>query len=224
MNTTTARRVRARLLVPGVAAALAAVAIGCVPEPAPTPPEPVVLSSGGVDAPGIAFEDGEWDLHVHDEDNDVEYEPDEVVLGVGDSAETTVPADPGFAFLGDAGTPVWVLQSVPQQDLLYLGYATEEIEPGVLEGDELTLSLVSVDGPGSFHLYEVDELGVPTVKYDSDDALPQSLTVPTGAHIHDNWAFTAPGTYTVTYEVTGTPAGGSPVSSGAVEYTFEVAS
>jgi surface-anchored protein len=224
MNTTTARPARARLLVPGIAAAVAAVAIGCVPEPAPTPTEPVVLWSGHVDGPGIGFEDGEWDLHVHDHDTEAEYEPDEVVLGVAAEAETTVPADPAYAFLGDAGDAAWILPKGHVHGLLSLGYAAEEIEDGVLAGDELTLSLLAVDGPGSFALYDTDGLGVPTVVFDSDDALPQSLPVAAGAHVHANWAFSAPGTYTVTYEANGTPAGGSPVSSGPVEYTFEVAS
>jgi len=218
-STLTPRRRLAVLAVPLVA--VVSLAAACVP-PTPPPAGPTVLSQGGVDAPGIAFEDGEWDLHVHDEDNDVEYEPDEVILKVKDEAATTVPADPAFGFLGASGDPIWVLPQVQNADLLYLGYATEEIESGVFEGDEVTWSLVSVDGPGSFHLYSTDGFGVPTVLFDSDDALPQSLVVPTGAHIHQNWGFTAPGDYTVTYEVTGTPIGDVPVSSGPVEYSFTV--
>jgi surface-anchored protein len=226
MKVLLARSTRARLLVPGVAAALSAVAIGCVPEPPPpTPdPDPVVLWSGHVDGPGVGFEDGEWDLHVHDHGADQEYEPDEVVLGVAAEAETVVPSDPAFSFLGDAGDAVWILPESHVEGLLSLGYAAEEIEDGVIEGDELTLSLLSVEGPGSFAMYDTDGLGEPDVVFDSDDALPQALAVAAGAHVHVNWAFSAPGTYTVTYEVTGSPVGGSPSSSGPVEYTFEVAS
>ena len=58
--------------------------------------------------------------------------------------------------------------------------------------------------------------------FDSGDPLPQTLNIPTGTHTHVNWAFTAPGEYTISYEVTGTPTGGSPVSSGAVEYAYQV--
>src|SRR5262249_45894483 len=46
-----------------------------------------VLSAGHVDI-GVAYEDG-WDLHVHDEENDEEYEPYDVILHVGAAAITT---------------------------------------------------------------------------------------------------------------------------------------
>ena len=225
MSTHTPRRGQRRrgaLAVPALAAT-AFLAVACTPT-VPVDPEPVLLLEGHVDGPGIAFEDGVWDLHVHDHDTESEYSPDEVVLGVAAGAETTVPGDPDYTFLGAAGDPVWILPESHVEGLLSLGYAAEEIEPGVLEGDEMTLSLHSVEGPGSFHLYDVDGLGDAHVVFDSDDPLPQSLGVDAGAHVHANWAFTAPGTYTVTYEVVGTPVGGSPVASGPVSYTFEVQS
>jgi len=184
----------------------------------------VELSSGAVDAPGIAFEDGAFDLHVHDEVNDIEYEADCAVLKVKDEAATVVPANPAFSFLGTAGAPVWILPQVEDDDLLYLGYATEEITDGTFVGNEIDWSLVDVDGPGSFAVYSVNQFGAPTVLFDSDNALPQTLTVSTGAHIHVNWAFSEEGTYTVTYSAAGTPTVGSPVDSGPVEYTFTVGS
>ncbi len=223
MTETPHRRRRWSLLVPLVGG-LALVAAACVPPPPPPPPPctPVVLEQGAVDAPGIAFEDGAWDLHIHDEDADVEYEPDCAVLKAKDEAEVAVPADPAFSFLGSAGAPVWILPQVQDPDLLYLGYATEEIGTGVLEGDALDWSLVEVDGPGAFIAYSVDGFGDPTVLFNSNDPLPQTLTIPTGAHTHVNWAFTAPGEYVVTYQADATPVGGSPVSSGPVAYSFLV--
>ena len=226
MTTHTERRPTRRRGALGVSAIVAAAFLGaaCAPTPTPVDPDPVLLLEGHVDGPGIAFEDGQWDLHVHDHDTEAEYAPDEVVLGVAPTAETTVPTDAEYAFLGTAGEPVWILPESHVEGLLSLGYAAEEIESGVLEGDAMTLSLVSVAGPGSFHLYDVDGLGDAQVVFDSDDALPQSVGVAAGAHVHANWAFSEPGTYTVTYEVTGTPVGGAPVSSGPVDYTFEVQS
>ena len=216
------RRVRLAAMAP-LLAGLALVATACPPPP-PPPACPVELSEGAVDAPGIAFEDGAFDLHVHDEDNDIEYEADCAVLKVKDEAATTVPADPAFSFLGTAGAPAWILPQVEDNDLLYLGYATEEITDGTFEGDELDWSMVDVDGPGSFAVYSVDQFGAPVVLFDSDDALPQTVTISTGAHTHVNWAFSAEGTYTVTYSAAGTPTGDSLVDSGPVEYTFTVGS
>jgi surface-anchored protein len=223
IDTRPLRRRRRAVLAPLVVGlALVAAACGAPPPPPPAPCTPVVLAEGAVDAPGIAFEDGEWDLHVHDEEADIEYEPDCAVLKAKDEAETVVPADPSFAFLGSAGDPVWVLPQVEDPELLYLGYATEEIGAGVLEGDALDWSLVDVDGPGAFIAYSVDGFGEPTVLFDSTAPLPQVQTIPTGAHTHINWAFTAPGPYTVTYQADATPVGGSPVSSGPVGYSFQV--
>lgn len=223
MSPSPARRSRRMLLVVPLLAGSALTATACPPPPPPGC-TPVTLGQGHVDGPGIAFEDGAFDLHVHDEESDTEYEAECAVLQVRDEAETDVPADPSFGFLGAAGAPVWVLPQVENPALLYLGYATEEIEAGTFEGDEITWSLVGVEGPGSFALYSVDQFGAPTVVFDSDDALPQSIQVPTGDHVHANWAFGAEGTYTLTYQASGTPTGGSPVTSDEVEFTFQVGS
>ena len=202
---------------------LALVAPACPPPVnPPVPCTPTVLSEGHVDGPGFAYEDDAWNIHVHDEEADVEYEPGCVVLAAPAATEGTVPADPAFSFLGTAGDPIWVLPQGHVEGLLHLGYATEEIESGAFEGDSVDWSLVDVDGPGEFVVYAVDGFGVPTVVFDSSAALPQTVSIPTGAHVHVNWAFTAPGTYHVDYSVAGTPTGGSPVPSGAVEFTYEV--
>ena len=39
----------------------------------------------------VAFEDGGWELGIHDETNDVEFASDEVLLFVSDEALTTRP-------------------------------------------------------------------------------------------------------------------------------------
>jgi hypothetical protein len=62
------------------------------------------LTTGHLDL-GIAYENGGWDLHVHDELNDIEYEPDDVILYVGAGASNNVPANALFSFLGNPGGP-----------------------------------------------------------------------------------------------------------------------
>jgi surface-anchored protein len=228
MNDIRVPRRRWAVLAPLVGG-LALVAAACVPPPPPPPPPgpctPVVLGQGHVDAPGIAFEDGEWDLHIHDEDNDTEYEPECATLKAEDEAETLVPANPAFAFLGSVGDPIWILPQVEDPDLLYLGYGTEEIGNGTFVGDQIDWSLVDVDGPGAFIVYSVDGFGTPTVLFNSNDPLPQTLTIPTGTHTHVNWAFTAEGEYTISYSAAGElEGGGGPTDSGPVEYTFQIGS
>lgn len=54
----------------------------------------------------------------------------------------------------------------------------------------------------------------------SNDCLPDSRTLSAGAHAHANWTLKTAGTYTVHFEVFGTPAGTSTVkTSGVVAFT-----
>lgn len=155
----------------------------------------VVLNLGHVDVIGVAFEDGVLDLHVHDEENDIEYAPEEVTVQALPAAETIVPADPAFAFLGEAGDPVWILPQLEDPELIFAGLATEEIEPGALANDQVRVA-VAVFGPGEVALYTEDELGLPLdIFFDTDDGQPNRFTLPAGAHVHANWAFSEPGDY-----------------------------
>jgi len=182
----------------------------------------VVLSEGHVDAFGVAVEDGEFFVHIHDEENDVEYLPSQAILQAKPETETTVPAGPNFGFLGTPGSPVWVLPQTETPGVLYAGWASEEIAPGVLLGDVLNWNLISVSGPGSFAVYNTDGFGVPTVIFDSDNSLPQQTTFPAGAHVHGNWAFSAAGTYTINFSATGSLADSTPLDSGPKAFTFVV--
>lgn len=181
---------------------------------------------GHVDV-GVAFEDGAWDLHIHDETTDTEYEPDEAVLVVREAARTAVPADERFAFLGAAGAPLWVLPQVEDERLLFLGLAAEEVDKGVFRGDQIRVTLKQVQGPGHFFLYSTSGVtGAPDVRMNSRDGLSDGADFAdllAGGHQDFNWAFTAPGTYAITFEASGTLVdGGQALSSGPVTYTFQV--
>lgn len=175
---------------------------------------------------GVAYEDGAWDLHVHDETNDIEHEPGDVILQVGAAAGTTVSADPLFSFLGAAGSPTWILPAVQNPGLLFLGFGAEEIESGVFAGDSINVHLRGVTGPGTFAVFAFDgATGNPQVFMNSGDGFgaDDSFLVPAGGHSDLNWAFSAPGTYTVSFEASGTLVDGNAfVTSGPVGYTFQV--
>jgi surface-anchored protein len=186
------------------------------------------LSQGHVDI-GIGYENGAWDLHVHDEaeppPGGTEYEPDEVILLVGPEAQQTVPSNLQFSFLGNEGDPVWILPANENPSLLFLGLATEEIEAALFQEDRVALTLAGYNGPGQFALFTVDGFGSPTVFMNTRDGVTgadryESLV---GTHAHANWAFSEPGTYTLSFQASGTLLeGGLFTSSDLVDYTFTV--
>lgn len=178
----------------------------------------VTFSSGHIDLVDIAYEAGELELGVHDEDNDVEHPTDEVKIVVKQQAEVTVPNDPAFDFLGTPGvSTVWILPQIQDTDLVWPGVATEEVEAGVFTDDELTLAMQSVSGPGELALYTENAVGQPNVLVDSGAGLPGTIALNAGDHQHYSWAFDRAGTYCVTFSATGTLADtGQQVSSEAV--------
>jgi surface-anchored protein len=182
----------------------------------------VVLATGHVDVIGVAYEDGELDLHVHDEENDAEYQPGEVTLQALPAAETTVPADPAFGFLGAPGDPVWILPQLENPDLLFAGLATEEIEAGDLAGDQVQVTL-AVIGPGDVAVYIEDELGLPSeILFDTDDGSRDMFTLTAGGHVHANWAFSEPGNYHWVVAATARDAATNAFVADAGIYHFQV--
>jgi surface-anchored protein len=182
----------------------------------------VDLDQGHTDV-GVAYEDGAFNLHVHDGVNEVEYAPSEVRLVAKSAARTSVPDDPAFAFLGDPGDPVWILPEVQDPDLLWLGLGSEEIEPGVFAGDTVNLDVVRVYGPADLSVFTTDPAGTPNVLADSGDGLPDRLALVAGSHAHVTWAFEAAGTYAVVVRASGTLSStGEMVTSGLATYRFKV--
>jgi len=185
----------------------------------------VGLDKGHTDI-GIAFEDGEWDLHIHSEETDTEYGPDQAVLQFGGASEQYISDSLDFRFLGDAGHSTWVLSQVENENLLFLGLAAEEIADGVFVNNALRVELASVDGPGNFFVWTADPLGKPQLHFNSADGIVSAqdfYPLKTGGHQDMNWAFSAPGTYRVGYRVAGTLVAGSQFTQSEVAYyTFEV--
>lgn len=178
---------------------------------------PTLINVGHVDAVDVELENGELGILVHDEVNNVEYDPATVVLQAAPGTETTIPAGPAYAFLGTAGAPVWILPQIQDPTLLWLGWGAEEILPGALVGDQVNWKLTAVDGPGTVAVYQTDQFGAPTVLFNSNDGLPDATTIAAGGDVHGNWAFSAAGRYTLTVEVDATLADSTPVASGPVD-------
>jgi surface-anchored protein len=186
--------------------------------------EQFVIDHGHVDVVGVAFEDGQLHLHVHDESVEpgVEREPEDVEFRVLPGAETVVPADPSFAFLGDAGDPVWILPQAENPELIFAGFGAEEIDAGVLRDDSVTVTFVGA-GPGDVAIYTENAVGLPAdILVDTGDGQPDSFTLAAGEHAHANWAFEQPGDYRFLVVVSGRLASdGKPIADAGI-YHFTV--
>jgi hypothetical protein len=132
----------------------------------------------------MGFEDGQLELIFHDHTDDIEFDPKDVILRVNGGALTTVPNDPAYTFLGPIGSPVWILPAVQDPNLLFLGTASEEIEPGIFQNDTVRLSLKAVKGPGEFAMFAIDPFGVPNVLMNSRDGIDANdgVNCPAGGH------------------------------------------
>ncbi|TWJ25255.1 choice-of-anchor M domain-containing protein [Micromonospora endolithica] len=186
--------------------------------------EKVVLSKGHTDAVDVHFSDGKLSLKVNDDTVSpaVKRDPADVTFQVLPEAAMAVPDDPRFAFLGPAGSQVWLLPMTQDPDLLWPGWNTTTLKTGVFEGNKVRLSLVGVQGPGNVTLFTQDSFGGPIIKFRSDDGLPDAIDVQVPTHAHSNWAFSALGSYTLKFQADATLANGTTVSTGPVDYSFVV--
>lgn len=172
-----------------------------------------VLSRGHIDV-AAKVSGGRLHLLVRDttrSSRPVWRQPGAVTLRVPAAARTKVPAAPAFRFLGSAGTPLWVLPQVQRPTLLWPGWYTKSLSRGQVRGP-VVWRLARVRGPGAFSLYTSGTFGAPRVLFDSDDRKPDRVSVPVGTHAHGNWAFSARGTYRLTFIIQATSAAGKKLS------------
>jgi len=197
----------------------------------------VILTTEHVDI-GVEFDGGEWEFEVHDETNEAAYEPDEAYLFVDPViGAATRSANSDYDFIGvNAGETYYRLTSSQTPGLLYLGFGTEELNTAdfmAWDPDDARLpdvaaqyvrfDLVSVEGPGDFSIYTIDEGGVVDWMATSDGiGIVDSVYLLTASHSHFNLAFTELGSYEVTFTVTSMLASGMMSTSGPATYTFLV--
>ncbi|WP_166347481.1 TIGR03773 family transporter-associated surface protein [Phytoactinopolyspora limicola] len=149
------------------------------------------------------------------------YAPADVLTQVKPEAESTVPAGDAYTFLGAAGDPIWLIPETQDPEIVWAGWSTEELSRGEFQGDTVDIRMLDVDGPGTLEVFQTVGFGDVARIFSSEDSLaPRRQGV--GQHVHANWAFSVEGSYTVTFEVSGTLAGGQTVSSGPVRYSFVV--
>lgn len=185
----------------------------------------VVLARGHVDM-GPIFLDGAFTLMAHDDtalEGSVWRPLDHVVVRVADAAVLTVPDDPAYAFLGvDPGALVHVVPQTQNDQVVWLGWNTQD--PGIMETVDrgVSLALTEVDGPGEMVVYLQDGgFGEPDVLWDSRIGDEQPLYVDVNTHTHANWVFTKPGLYRVGIRATATLLDGTEQSAlGTVRFAI----
>jgi surface-anchored protein len=182
------------------------------------------LSSGHVDALDVDWSGSALTLDVRDSTVSpaVDRDPSTVTFNAVSASRTTVPSSAAYSFLGTPGSPVWILPQSQVSGILWPGFDTAGVPSGVLQGNALTVTLVSVTGPADFSVYTTSSFGTPTVWFDSGNGLPDTRSLAVNTHAHANWAFEAAGTYTAVFEITATKAAGGAVTSGQKSYTFTV--
>ncbi len=182
------------------------------------------ISSGHVDAIDVDWTGSALTLDLHDGTVTpaVDRQPADVVLNAVSASKTTVPSSSAYSFLGTPGSAVWILPQTQASGIVWPGFNTAGVPSGALSGNTVSVKLVSASGPADVSVYTTSSLGTPTVWFDSGNGLPDTRAFAVNTHAHANWAFEAAGTYTVTFEATGTTAAGAAVTTGQKTYTFTV--
>jgi len=172
----------------------------------------------------VVYRNGRLQLLYYDFDFG-EANPADVQLEVALAAARSIPDLPVFTnLLGEAGATTWVLPQEQHPELLWLGIGNSTLSPADFVGD-LKLTLLALQGPGHFALFFNDVFGQPIPRMNSRDGInaDDALLLPLGSHLHCNWAFSAPGRYRLTFQVSGTlRAGNTPIASAPTDFFFTV--
>ncbi len=173
------------------------------------------ISAGHVDL-GPRLIDGQWRAGLrHDaETGAVWRDPNQTVLRVNDAAIMTAPDSDDYPFLADvAGKPVYVVPQTQNPGVVWLGWNTQDPAVTATIDRGLTMRVGPVSGPGRAWLFlQSGTFGKPLLLADSG-AAPGDVWIDSGTHVHANWAFSAPGTYTATVTFLGTTTAGEAVSA-----------
>ena len=173
------------------------------------------ISVGHVDL-GPRLIDGQWRAGLrHDaESGAVWRDPNQTVLRVNDAAIMTAPDSDDYPFLADvAGKPVYVVPQTQNPSVVWLGWNTQDPAVTATIDRGLTMRVGPVSGPGRAWLFlQSGTFGKPLLLADSG-AATGDVWIDSGTHVHANWAFSAPGTYTATVTFLGTTTAGEAVSA-----------
>ncbi|GAB3946269.1 choice-of-anchor M domain-containing protein [Corynebacterium tapiri] len=162
-----------------------------------TASDKVEISQGHIDL-GPVDENGKLAFRLGDDSQQhsqskVYRDPDDVVMRVGNEFATKVPKISGLDFLGEPGDKIYMLNQTQQGNSLWPGFSTEhaggkafdiEIEPDSAPSGGQWAAWTSSSFGG---------VGEMLASSDGSSTIERSKQI----HLHNNWAFTKPGTYTM---------------------------
>lgn len=184
------------------------------------------ITGGHIDFPAFSYDTaGGFEPHIHNEggpdgaiidgvrvETPTEYEPDELILFVNPSSTVTL-ATTTYYWLPESETTASA-NGVP-----FVGVGLEELDVNDWNG-LLTLTLLSISGPGDFRLWQDDGFGGEVDFINTDTSL-MNFNLAAGTHTHFNWGFTELGVYDLQFQISGTHNIDG-VQSGSATYTFAI--
>lgn len=175
----------------------------------------LTLDSGHVDVFHVSVDGGNLKLDLREDvtGQHVTHDPADVLLEVGENTRTDATAD--VAEIGESG---YLLPQTQESDKLWPGWDTNDVKSGGFDAVDITFE--EVDGPGEVYLFQEKGFGdVASVLADGELTLGSGSVIEQSepSHVHTNWLFTEPGTYTMTVKAIADDA-----ESNEATYTWQV--
>lgn len=160
---------------------------------------------------GPRIVDGKLKLQVKDDRSQPAswVDPATLTFSLGDKA--TLKAPDALNFVATPGQDVWMISSTQSAGVPWLGMNSQAEEIVSKTSGEVTFTLVSVEGPGKVSVFTSGGLGGGVGEHLLQEE-GSSYTLPANTHAHQNWVFTAPGTYKLTISAQVTPKQGEQIS------------
>ena len=158
---------------------------------------------------GPRIVDGKLKLQVKDDRSQPAswVDPATLTFSLGDKATLKAPD----ALVATPGQDVWMISSSQSAGVPWLGMNSQAEEIVSKTSGEVTFTLVSVEGPGKVSVFTSGGLGGGVGEHLLQEE-GSSYTLPANTHAHQNWVFTAPGTYKLTISAQVTPKQGEQIS------------
>lgn len=160
---------------------------------------------------GPRIVDGKLKLQVKDDRSQPAswVDPSTLTFSLGDKA--TLKAPDALNFVATPGQDVWMISSSQSAGVPWLGMNSQAEEIVSKTSGEVTFTLVSVEGSGKVSVFTSGGLGGGVGEHLLQEE-GSSYTLPANTHAHQNWVFTAPGTYKLTISAQVTPKQGEQIS------------
>jgi surface-anchored protein len=203
-------------------------------------PRPYVLTEGHIDLFEVTYDAESDGLRLQVKDDTGIYDPgatfrspEDVTVGVdADQAGVVLPELPDACacdFLGEPGDEVFILPMSQNDGLPWPGWSTERLVGSLPDGVELPTTSdavkldVEVSGPGDVHTYMWNAVGAATHHYiDTTNGGPDTIPISRNAHVHTEWAFTEPGSYTLTVAPRAETTSGTVLDGPSSEYHIQI--